>query len=92
MTFKKMFILGSVLAGAAYLQNKGRRDKVFGQARDLMDKAKTRASDVAHKVESKANDVIAAARSDNGVGTTLGTQSASSYGGYGAGSSTYRNR
>lgn len=92
MTLKKMFMLGGVLAGAAYLQNKSRRDRLISQGRDLLDRAKTRASDVAHKVETRAHDVIDAARSDNGVGSSVGTSSASSYGGYGAGSTTYRTR
>lgn len=84
MTFKNMFLLGGVLAGAAYLQNKSRRDRLMTQGRDLLDKAKTRAADITHKVESKletrTGDSIASTKRDNGVSTSPSTAS-STYGG-----------
>lgn len=41
-------MLGSVLAGAALLRDKGRRNRVFGQARDLFAKLKAQASEMAN--------------------------------------------
>lgn len=57
MTLKNLFILGSALAGAAYLKDKTRRDRFMGQARGLIDKVKARATEVAGDVKEKANDV-----------------------------------
>ncbi|KAB2906872.1 MAG: hypothetical protein F9K40_05835 [Kofleriaceae bacterium] len=92
MTFKKLFLLGSAVAGAVYLQDKSRRERLFGQARDLLDRAKTRASDVTQRIERKAESMGATSR-DNGVGSSLGTE-APGYGGIGGsgigGSGTYR--
>lgn len=91
MTIKNLFLLGSVLAGAAYLQNKGRRDRLVGQARGAIDRAKTRASElvssVQHKTDNVGSDVSSFA--DNGIGSSVG--STSRYGDTGiGGSGTYR--
>lgn len=73
MTLKNMFLLGGVLAGAAYLQNKSRRDRLMTQGRNLLDKARTRAVEITHKVESKlepkTGDSIPSTKRDNGVST-----------------------
>ena len=91
MTFKNMFLLGGVLAGAAYLQNKSRRDRLIGQARGVLDNAKARAVDITHKVEAKlepkTGDSVASKR-DNGVSKSVGTPPSS----YGTGSSVDRSR
>src|SRR5690606_10931886 len=79
MTFKKLFLLGSVVAGAAYLQNKSRRERLFGQARDLLDRAKHRASDVTQRMEQRAESMGVTSR-DNGLGSSMGTE-APGYGG-----------
>lgn len=82
MKLKNMLLLGGVLAGAAYLQNKSRRERVFGQARGLMDQAKTRASDLAHKVENRAREVA------DRVGTSTASTESSGTSSYGAGATT----
>jgi len=97
MTIKNMLMLGGVLAGAAYLQNKSRRDRLFGQARGVIDKAKTRASDLAHQVEARSksfaeSDALRSSTDrDTGIGATGGNGNAGygSSGGMG-GSGTYR--
>lgn len=73
MTLKKLFILGGVLAGAAYLQNKSRRDRLITQGRDLFDRAKTRASKLAHRVESEARESAGSVGRGDGLGTTAST-------------------
>lgn len=85
MTLKNMFMLGSVLAGAAYLQDKGRRDRVFGQARGLIDRAKSRASEIAGQIQSRTGQSTATT-GDNGVSSSYGNQS--SYSGVGGSSAT----
>lgn len=87
MTIKNILMLGGVLAGAAYLQDKKRRDRLVCQARDLLDKAKTRASGLADQVESKAHQVASWKGDDDGVGTSERTSSSShrAYGGGGSG-------
>ena len=55
MTLKNLVMLGGVLAGAAYLQNKNRRERVVGSARGALDKWKARAQELAHQVETKAH-------------------------------------
>lgn len=67
MTIKQVLVIGGVIAAGVYLQNKSRRDRLFGQARDLLDMARSRASDVAHRIEHRRDEMAAAAR-DNGVG------------------------
>jgi hypothetical protein len=81
MTIKNLLMLGGVLAGAAYLQDKGRRERLIGQARGLFDKAKARATELAGSHGS-----------DNGVSSYgAGATSRDAYGDSGIGSSrTYR--
>ena len=57
MTLKGMLMLGGVLAGAAYLKDKQRRDRVVGRARGLIDQAKTRVADVRTQVEEKVEAI-----------------------------------
>jgi uncharacterized protein YjbJ (UPF0337 family) len=82
MTIKNMFMLTGLLAGAAYLRDKGRRDRLVGKARGLIDQAKTRAGDLAHQVESKASQAASALDSttskDNGVSSGAGATTRSS--------------
>jgi hypothetical protein len=81
MTIKNLLMLGGVIAGAAYLQDKGRRDRLFGQARGLFDKAKARASELASQT-----------RHDNGVSQYgAGSTGRDAFGDSGiSGSRTYR--
>jgi hypothetical protein len=58
MTLKKLFILGSALAGAAYLKDKTRRDRFMGQARGFIDKMKTKATEVASDVKAKGSETL----------------------------------
>lgn len=73
MTMKKLLMLGGVLAGAAFLQNKQRRDRLFGQARDLFDKAKARTSDLAATSDREQNNTTSFGSQDrfddNGIGS-----------------------
>ncbi len=81
MTIKNMLMLTGLLAGAAYLRDKGRRDRLVGKARGLIDQAKTRASDLAHQVESKASDAgdsLTTHSKDNGVAGGAGATTRSS--------------
>lgn len=73
MTLKKLFVLGGALAGAALLQDKGRRERVFGQARGIFDQLKARASELA----STANQPQVASR-DTGM-TPNGRSTYSTY-------------
>jgi hypothetical protein len=79
MTIKNLFVLGSVLAGAAYLQDKGRRERVFGKARGLIDQAKSRASELKGKLESKATELTGSDRHDDGATSSAGSSSYSSF-------------
>ncbi len=80
MTIKQILVIGGVIAAGVYLQNKSRRDRLFAQARDLLDMAKSRASDVAHRIEQQRDEMTVTAR-DNGVGTTTDA-GAPGYGGF----------
>jgi hypothetical protein len=66
MTLKTLVILGGAIAGAAYLQNKNRRDRVFTGARDLIDRIKTRAESVGSEVQSKVQSTMEKAGSSVG--------------------------
>jgi hypothetical protein len=79
MTMKKLFMLGGVLAGAAYLRNKDNRDRLFGRVRDMLDKAKTSASDLGESSTSSSSSSSQSSR-DNDIGSNYG--SSSGYGGY----------
>jgi hypothetical protein len=82
MTIKNMLMLGGILAGAAYLKDKTRRDRVTGKARDLIDQAKTRASSLAQRVESKSRELTEDLESADvsSVGASRGNGTSSSYG------------
>jgi hypothetical protein len=69
MTLKGMLMLGGVLAGAAYLQDKQRRDRAFGRARDMLDKAKSRVADVSRQVESAVDSAKAEKPADSAFST-----------------------
>lgn len=79
MTLKNIFMLGSVIAGAAYLRDKGRRDRLVGQARGVLDKAKTRATQIAGQIQSKGSESTGF---DSGVGKSA------NYSGVGGSSAT----
>ncbi|HUQ03393.1 MAG TPA: hypothetical protein VM261_12910 [Kofleriaceae bacterium] len=82
MTIKNLLMLGGVLAGAAYLKDKTRRDRVFGKARDMLDQAKTRASGIAEKVESRTRDLSEqlGSQDTSSVGASRGNGTTSGYG------------
>ncbi len=91
MTLKKLAILGGVLAGAAYLQNKGRRDRAFTGARDMFDKVKSRAQEVGHQAQAKIDSVRGTEKTEkkdpsfastttSGLGSSGMGNSGSSYG------------
>jgi hypothetical protein len=46
MTLKNLFMLGGVIAGAAYLKDQSRRERLFGQARGFLDKAKAKVEEM----------------------------------------------
>jgi hypothetical protein len=73
MTLKGMLMLGGVLAGAAYLQDKNRRDRVVGRARDLIDQAKTRAADISRQVESKVGSAVESAKGSDNADSSFST-------------------
>lgn len=87
MTIKNMLMLGGVLAGAVYLKDKTRRDRVLSRARDMLDQAKTRASGLAERVESRTRELARDVESEDvsSVGASRGNGMTSSYGVGGSG-------
>ncbi len=70
MTIKKLAVLGSVLAGAAFLQNKTRRDRLMRSATDLISNARDRLSRTAENLSDKTED----------LGSSFGESGTSGYG------------
>lgn len=66
MTIKNLILLGGALAGAAYLKDKSRRDRLVGQARGIIDQAKTRATEIAGQVKAKGSEALEAVSHRNG--------------------------
>jgi hypothetical protein len=73
MTLKGLFMLGGVIAGAAYLGDKQRRDRLAGRARDLIDQAKTRAADISRQVEAKVDEVVDSTKRSEPAGSSYST-------------------
>jgi hypothetical protein len=98
MTIKNLLMLGGVLAGAAYLKDKTRRDRVLTRARGAIDQAKTRASGLAERVESKTRELqdtlksqdVSSVGASRGNGTSTNIGGSSSYGGSGGIGGNYR--
>lgn len=84
MTIKNMLMLTGVLAGAYYLRDKGRRDRLMSKARGAIDKAKTRATELADKAESKGAEAMETLRRDTSTtgASSNGTSGYDSFGNY----------
>ena len=58
MSIKNLLLLGGALAGAAYLKDKDRRDRLVGQARGFLDRMKSRATELAGEVQGKGDQPL----------------------------------
>ena len=92
MTIKNLLLLGGVLAGAAYLKDKTRRERLMGQARGFIDQAKSRATEIAGQVKAKGSEALESVTHRNASQSAEQVNPPSSFdrSSYESGSYTYR--
>jgi hypothetical protein len=75
MTLKKLFVLGSILGGAALMRDKNRRDRLMASAQDWWSNVRSRLDELQSSSESSSSDTTASSMGSSstfGAGATSG--------------------
>ena len=75
MTLKKLFVLGSMIGGAAYLSDRSRRQRFFRSSSDWLDRLATRAEEALASASAAASAASTPTTERTGYASTPGNYS-----------------